>query len=987
MSNLDPEATPFIPHRMQPYYPPPTHLMPSPYVPPVRGMPPTFGDVSKRSLNPSAPAFVPGSVSVGFRPGSATAFPTDSRVQLPSHAFPHRPPTRAFVDTSPSPSPAPSPAPSPSPAPPKSTPETTAPGTESWASKLKKVANQPVSPSPAVDVSVSPSPKGELAPAATAKHFVSKETASPKGPKSKPASAAGPRVPKKGVKPRKAAVSGDGTRLRDRDRDRDREKASKQKLTTEAITEPKGRDAAAREPMTRETIAKDAAAKETAVKEAAVTDAADKEMAPKEVAPKEVAPKEVAPKEVAPREASPKESAPLPSVRSWAKIVGSGVSSLSPTAPSRPPVSPSLSPAPGGAGITQPVSTKEDTAAKARVKPSEPSTDHVDKKPIAKADATVDSIEAKQEVQQKADTEDKAETGKVMETQMAEETEKLVEPEQTAAIKEKTGTEAEIKTKLEVEEDSEIVKEAEIEEKLETEEKAEKEEKAEPDQKSEAEAKPTIDAKSGAKPVYSATDTGVNKTILGPTKGVFSQQLEDDDFIDDYRRPNAFLGGRNYGLKQKLHSVVAGLGSYGSASLDKLDADTKKDTTLFRSGPAAVRDAAAAAAETKEADHSASGGAGSFTYFLSSQQTKVYKIEDMMSIRYAPQCTQKKPPSPSALFGMRSTLTSGGATASFDMPLALGQRQRIDRILEDGNWNVKKDTPFRTHSATQELPWARRPVVEVPELPKDSWQATQAESKSTDDRAVKLGRRLRAQLNKMTPATYNDIYKVILDIGIQTTEEAQLFVNLIFEKAITNHQYIDMYARLCGDLQENLERDGGVFLKDSPNNFRRLLLQCCQTAFDNNLAKPFEAPKDADEEEKFELLLLHKRKMKGNLVFVSALSMHHLLGGKVLLSILQRLTENKESLQLEALAAFLPTASSSLEASSRFKDSFVELFDKIRALSEDPEVEHRIRCLLLDCVEQRDRELRRHEPQDFRKVHSHGGAGGFSGLTKTRTHQ
>lgn len=942
------------------------------------------GDVKRTPLNPQAPAFVPGA-GIGFRPGSTATF-AHGRVQLPSHAFP----PQQQAETASSPVTALSYAEA-APAAAKEVSPTVV-RTETWAAKVKKAVAAEVPPA---------SPIGAPEPAEVASSPVGKEVPTISSPKQvvKPKAAPKTAKTKAGAKARAAKPSAVTTTDVPKSTPKAGAKASATKppIKSGKISE-KG---AQREPVTSSPTAHE---KSTP----AASPAAKAVMKPSELDEKRIEKK---------REDKDKET--LSTVRNE--------SSVSKTV---------------ARGVEKSTSKKADGVF-------ENHDDAATERQAAKASSLVATAEAGK-TEMTISVADNKVSGKSVSDKIPEKINKAPREKSAHKVEEATPATSPVAAKPEAKERyvdkvlASVLSESEqasaqsanqppVEPCANEDNKGERAKEDFAAKTSVAavetavqDSSSVISEQTDPKPIakeISTPENGISEHVVVKREGLHSARPSassrvsallghaDDDDVTRYQPLSSRtpFGLKPGGLKQKLQFVVAGLGTYGSGGLDKLDAETKKEPTLSGLGnlggdrSAVLPRTEQSIAPTLSASNDGDSMAGattstpSFTYTLSPNGVKVYKLQDMLSIRHLPQCNKShKPTSPSALFGMRNTVI-GSSSAIFDIPSALGHKQRgLDRMLEEGsssNWNLRatKDELFRSsqhgnaNNAT-DMSWIRRPATEVPEVPKDSWQATQAAAKVKSDRNVKLQRKLKAQLNKMTPATYEDIFKAIMDLGIQSIEEAQLCVNLVFEKAITNHQYIDMYAKLCFDLQKRLESDG-VFNPASGSDFRRMLVQCCQTAFENNLSKPFVPPEGAAEEETFEALLLYKKKMKGNLVFVSALSMQHLVGTRVLLAILTKLIDNKDSVQLEALAAFLPTVANSLEA-SKLKDSFEDMFTKIRALSQDPEVEHRIRCLLLDCVEQRDKELRRNEHQQFRKVQSHAGGGGFhSVLPKTRTYQ
>eukprot|EP01053_Blabericola_migrator_P000451 Blabericola_migrator_1__450@NODE_1107_length_5417_cov_89_354766_g12_i1_p3_GENE_NODE_1107_length_5417_cov_89_354766_g12_i1NODE_1107_length_5417_cov_89_354766_g12_i1_p3_ORF_typecomplete_len179_score42_87MIF4G/PF02854_19/2_4e20SRP68/PF16969_5/0_047_NODE_1107_length_5417_cov_89_354766_g12_i147825318 len=139
----------------------------------------------------------------------------------------------------------------------------------------------------------------------------------------------------------------------------------------------------------------------------------------------------------------------------------------------------------------------------------------------------------------------------------------------------------------------------------------------------------------------------------------------------------------------------------------------------------------------------------------------------------------------------------------------------------------------------------------------------------------------------------------------------------------------------------------------SSGTLRAMILKACQDSFQNYLLGKFSPPEDADEEETFELLLKYKTRMKGNLKFAGELLKRGMMNTRVAMHIMDTLMQNKGEYQLEALATFMTTVGPFLETSSYVcSQQYHSRLEKIRVLTTDPDVPHRVQCLLKDVCEQ-----------------------------------
>jgi hypothetical protein len=151
-------------------------------------------------------------------------------------------------------------------------------------------------------------------------------------------------------------------------------------------------------------------------------------------------------------------------------------------------------------------------------------------------------------------------------------------------------------------------------------------------------------------------------------------------------------------------------------------------------------------------------------------------------------------------------------------------------------------------------------------------------------------RKMKSLLNRLSLEKFEEIYEAIIALEITKCSELRYLTNQIFQKATTQHHFIDMYTQLCTKLDQEfqnaaLEADDGTNVpgaqpKESPDAsgnegmegtvsyadrvksrqestksqsaaspFKHILLTECQNFFDENKAVA-EVGDEIDDQEK-----------------------------------------------------------------------------------------------------------------------------------------
>merc|ERR1719487_511463 len=102
-------------------------------------------------------------------------------------------------------------------------------------------------------------------------------------------------------------------------------------------------------------------------------------------------------------------------------------------------------------------------------------------------------------------------------------------------------------------------------------------------------------------------------------------------------------------------------------------------------------------------------------------------------------------------------------------------------------------------------------------------------------------------LNKLTIEKFPTLSRQLVSCGIRTTSHLEILIHEVFEKATTQHHFINMYADLCEVLHSHFSKQ--PVTDNQKMNFKKVLLNACQASFERHLAPPVGLDR-LDEEEK-----------------------------------------------------------------------------------------------------------------------------------------
>lgn len=237
----------------------------------------------------------------------------------------------------------------------------------------------------------------------------------------------------------------------------------------------------------------------------------------------------------------------------------------------------------------------------------------------------------------------------------------------------------------------------------------------------------------------------------------------------------------------------------------------------------------------------------------------------------------------------------------------------------------------------------------------------------TKDEADRLYKEVTFILNILTPEKYDVLKDEFLKIKVDTEEILTGIIDIIFEKAVFEPTFAGLYAQLCKDMANYQQQSAnttssanGEQQDNSPKltmiQFKRTLLNKCQTEFEAETKSDSEDLTNLNEIELEERLTKIRRKKIGNIIFIGELFDKKMLSEKIIHEVIKKLLidgnrANREG-DLERLCKLLTTIGKTIDhdKSQRYMDLY---FDMMSNLTKDKSLSSRIRFMLLDCIELR----------------------------------
>ncbi|KAK8916034.1 Eukaryotic translation initiation factor 4G [Platanthera zijinensis] len=230
-------------------------------------------------------------------------------------------------------------------------------------------------------------------------------------------------------------------------------------------------------------------------------------------------------------------------------------------------------------------------------------------------------------------------------------------------------------------------------------------------------------------------------------------------------------------------------------------------------------------------------------------------------------------------------------------------------------------------------------------------------------------RRLKAILNKLTPQNFEKLFTQVKEVNIDNTVTLTGVISQIFDKALMEPTFCEMYADFCHHLAVDLPD----FTEDNQKiTFRRLLLNKCQEEFERGEREEAEAEHAEEvggtcqsEAEREASRIQTRRRMLGNIRLIGELYKKKMLTARIMHECIRKLLgqfQNPDEENIEALCKLMSTIGEMID-DQQSKESMDAYFIMMEKLSKIPSLSSRVRFMLKDTID-----LRKNRWQQRRKV-------------------
>ncbi|GFZ02902.1 eukaryotic translation initiation factor 4G [Actinidia rufa] len=237
--------------------------------------------------------------------------------------------------------------------------------------------------------------------------------------------------------------------------------------------------------------------------------------------------------------------------------------------------------------------------------------------------------------------------------------------------------------------------------------------------------------------------------------------------------------------------------------------------------------------------------------------------------------------------------------------------------------------------------------------------------KITDEEQSKQ-RQLKAILNKLTPQNFEKLFEQVKAVNIDSAITLTGVISQIFDKALMEPTFCEMYANFCSHLAGELPD----FSEDNEKiTFKRVLLNKCQEEFERGEREQEEADRADEvkqsEEEREEKRIRARRRMLGNIRLIGELYKKKMLTERIMDECIKKLLgeyQNPDEENIEALCKLMSTIGQMIDH-PKAKEHIDAYFDMMASMSNNMKLSSRVRFMLRDSID-----LRKNKWQQRRKV-------------------
>ncbi|KAI9828039.1 MAG: hypothetical protein M1832_003566 [Thelocarpon impressellum] len=347
-------------------------------------------------------------------------------------------------------------------------------------------------------------------------------------------------------------------------------------------------------------------------------------------------------------------------------------------------------------------------------------------------------------------------------------------------------------------------------------------------------------------------------------------------------------------------------------------------------------------------------------------------------------------PTPMSRTNSSSTLQNQGGGPN--SPRGGGRGSRRDNMSKRNNTSEKQPTRREEEQAARTMPLTVGLDLK-PLLPSNTgWKPRSLATSSNATGAAgpapgasgsnhmepdMVQRKVKSNLNKMTPEKFEKIADQILEIAAQSKDESdgrtlRQVIQLTFEKATDEAHWASMYAKFCKRMLESMSTDiKDESIRDKNGNvvaggnlFRKYLLNRCQEEFERgwklNLgdkpdgeAQTAEAVMLSDE---YYVAAAAKRRGLGLVQFIGELYKLGMLTERIMHECVKKLVDYEgipDEAEVESLTKLLRTIGSNLDNTDKGRPLMDVYFQRIQAMMDTPDLPSRLQFMLLDIVDLR----------------------------------
>ncbi|KAJ1291366.1 hypothetical protein BS78_02G311500 [Paspalum vaginatum] len=267
--------------------------------------------------------------------------------------------------------------------------------------------------------------------------------------------------------------------------------------------------------------------------------------------------------------------------------------------------------------------------------------------------------------------------------------------------------------------------------------------------------------------------------------------------------------------------------------------------------------------------------------------------------------------------------------------------------------------------------WQQKGLMPSPVTPMQAMHKAERKyvvGKVSDEEESKQ-RQLKAILNKLTPQNFEKLFEQVKEVNIDSVATLTGVISQIFDKALMEPTFCEMYANFCFHLASALPD----FSEDNEKiTFKRLLLNKCQEEFERGEREEAEADKTEEEgeikqtkEEREQKRIRARRRMLGNIRLIGELYKKKMLTERIMHECIKKLFGNyddPDEENIEALCKLMSTIGEMIDH-AKAKEHMDAYFDIMHKMSTSQKLSSRVRFMLRDSID-----LRKNKWQQRRKV-------------------